>query len=327
MFKISKMLPRSAAFLAVLTISISFVACSPDADQTLDVPERVDEEQLISDLKFLSSDELEGRLTGTNGNRIAREFIEQRFDSLNLSTFGDSYQHLFNHVNPRTNDEFIDAVNLIGYAEGTENPNRYIVVTAHYDHLGMSEQEIYNGADDNASGTAALLSAARYFSQNQPENSIVFLALDAEEQGLGGARWFVENPVMPLDRIVMNVNMDMISANFENEIYAAGTSHYPFLEPVIEGVAVNSEVNVQFGYDSEDWPQDWTMSSDHGPFHEKGIPFIYFGVVDHPNYHQPTDTFENTNPDFFVDASEMIVRVIEALDLNLDTVAEESGRF
>lgn len=327
MFKISNMLNRSAAFLSVLAISFSFVACSPDADQTPDVPERVDEVQLISDLKFLSADELEGRLTGSAGNRIAREFIEQRFDSLNLSTFGNSYQHLFNHVNPRSGDEFIDAVNLIGYAEGTVNPERYIVVTAHYDHLGMSDEEIYNGADDNASGTAALLAAARFFSQNQPQNSIVFLALDAEEQGLGGARWFVENPVMPLDRIVMNVNMDMISANFENEIFAAGTSHYPFLEPIIEGVAVNSDVNVQFGYDSDEWPQDWTMSSDHGPFHEKGIPFIYFGVVDHPNYHRPTDTFENTNPDFFVDASEMIVRVIEALDLNLDTVAEESGRF
>lgn len=321
------MLIRSAVFLAVLAISFSFVACSPDADQTLDVPERVDEEQLISDLKFLSADELEGRLTGTDGNRLAREFIEQRFDSLNLSTFGDSYQHLFNHVNPGSGDEFIDAVNLIGYSEGTVNPERYIVVTAHYDHLGMSDQEIYNGADDNASGTAALLATARYFSQNQPQNSIVFIALDAEEQGLGGARWFVENPVMPLDRIVMNVNMDMISANFENEIYAAGTSHYPFLEPIIKAVAVNSEVNVQFGYDSEEWPMDWTMSSDHGPFHEKRIPFIYFGVVDHPNYHQPTDTFENTNPDFLVDASEMIVRIIEALDLNLDTVAEESGRF
>ncbi|PWN06063.1 M20/M25/M40 family metallo-hydrolase [Rhodohalobacter mucosus] len=321
------MLTRLTVFLFVIAISIGLPACSPDADQTIDVPERVDEEQLISDLKFLSSDELEGRLTGTEGNRIAREFIEQRYDSLNLSMFGDSYQHLFNHVNPGSGDEFIDAVNLIGYAEGSANPDRYIVVTAHYDHLGMVDQEIYNGADDNASGTAALLAAARYFSQNQPQNSIIFLALDAEEQGLGGARWFVENPVVPLDSVVMNVNMDMISANFENEIFAAGTSHYPFLKPIIEGVAVNSEVNVEFGYDSEDWPQDWTMSSDHGPFHEKGVPFIYFGVVDHPNYHQPTDTFENTNPDFFVDASEMIVRVVEALDLNLDTVAEESGRF
>ena len=316
------LLNRFSLILAILGVSLSWTACSPDSEQTPELSDRVQEEKLINDLMFLSSDELEGRRTGTEGNRIAREFIEQRFDSLNLSMFGDSYLHLFNHVNPRSGDEFIDAVNVIGYVEGSVNPDRYIVVTAHYDHLGVRNEEIYNGADDNASGTSALLAAAEFFSENQPENSIMFIALDAEEQGLGGARWFVENPVVPLDQIVMNVNMDMISANFENELFAAGTSHYPYLEPIVEAVAVNSDVNIRFGYDSEEWAQDWTMASDHGPFHEKGIPFLYFGVVDHPNYHQPSDTFENTNPDFFVDAADTIVRVIEALDLNLDTVVE-----
>jgi acetylornithine deacetylase/succinyl-diaminopimelate desuccinylase-like protein len=318
----SNVLTRFALLFAIVGISFGWVACSPGADQTPEVSDRVDGEQLIDDLIFLSSDELEGRLTGTEGNRIAREFIEERFDSLGLSMSGESYRHLFNHVNPRSGDEFIDAVNLIGYAEGSVNPDRFIVVTAHYDHLGMRDEETYNGADDNASGTSALLAAAEYFSGNRPENSIMFIALDAEEQGLGGARWFVENPVVPLDQIIMNVNMDMISANFENELFAAGTYHYPYLKPIVEAVSVNTDVNVRFGYDSEDWPQDWTMASDHGPFHEKGIPFLYFGVVDHPNYHQPSDTFENTNPDFFVDASEAIVRIIEALDLNLDSIAE-----
>lgn len=311
----------------ILFLIFSTTACSPDTDQSVNLPDRIDAEQLVSDLQFLSADELEGRRTGTEGNRLAGNYIEERFESLNLSMFGESYRHQFSHTNPRSGDEFTDAVNLIGYVEGHENPGRYLVVTAHYDHLGVRDGEIFNGADDNASGTSALLAAARFFSNNPPENSIIFLAFDAEEQGLGGARWFVENPVVPLDRIVMNVNMDMISANFENELIATGTHHYPFLKPVIEAITVNSDINVQFGYDSDDWPQDWTMSSDHGPFHGKGVPFIYFGVVDHLNYHQPGDTFENTNPDFFVDASELIIRVIEALDLNLDNVAEESGRF
>ena len=158
----------------------------------------------------------------------------------------------------------------------------------------------------------------------QPDNSIIFIALDAEEQGLGGARHFVENPVVPLDQIVMAVNMDMISNNFDNELYAVGTYHYPFLKPVIEESTANAPINVLFGYDSDEWPQDWTMASDHGPFHTKGIPFVYFGVEDHPHYHAPTDTYENTNPEFYLNAVETIIGVIEDLDARLDEVVEAS---
>ena len=284
----------------------------------------VDSEQVLSDLEYLASDELEGRKTNTEGNRMAQEYIEERFQNLNLQMFGDSYRHLFDHSSPRSEEEFVDAVNLIGYVEGSTNPDRYIVVMAHYDHLGVRDDEIYNGADDNASGTGGLMAAARYFTNVQPDNSIIFIALDAEEQGLGGARHFVENPVVPLDQIVMAVNMDMISNNFDNELYAVGTYHYPFLKPIVEESTANAPINVPFGYDSDEWPQDWTMASDHGPFHAKGIPFIYFGVEDHPHYHAPTDTYENTNPEFYLNAVETIIGVLEDLDSQLDVVIEAS---
>jgi hypothetical protein len=289
--------------------------------------ETVDREQLLADIEYLSSDELEGRLPGTEGNRKAQDFIEQRFEEYNLSAFDGTYRQLFDHTNPRTNVTFTDAVNLIGFIEGTENNDRYIALTAHYDHLGVQNGEIYNGADDNASGTSGLLAAIRYFSQHQPENSILFIALDAEEQGLGGARHFVEHPLVPLDQIVMNVNMDMISTNFDDELYAVGTYHYPFLKPFVEEASADADIDVLFGYDSDEWEQDWTMASDHGAFHEKGIPFIYFGVEDHPHYHQPTDTFENINPEFFVNAVGTIINVLSHLDKNLDEIAQESGRF
>ncbi|PKD42576.1 M28 family peptidase [Rhodohalobacter barkolensis] len=284
----------------------------------------VDTEQVLADLEYLASDELEGRKTNTEGNRMAQEYIEERFEDLGLKMFGDSYRHLFDHSSPRSEEEFVDAVNLIAYVEGSTNPDRYIVVTAHYDHLGVREDEIYNGADDNASGTGGLMAAARHFTNVEPENSIIFIALDAEEQGLGGARYFVDNPVVPLDQIVMNVNMDMISNNFENELYAVGTYHYPFLKPMIAESTADAPINVLFGYDSDEWPQDWTMSSDHGPFHAKGIPFVYFGVEDHPHYHAPTDTYENTNPDFYLMAVETIIGVLEDLDTQLDDVVEAS---
>ncbi|MGF1670270.1 MAG: M20/M25/M40 family metallo-hydrolase [Balneolaceae bacterium] len=276
----------------------------------------VDSETLLRDVKILASDALEGRKTGTVGNKMAQVFILDRFKNLELKSFNSTYRQTFRHVNPRTNEVFENAVNLIGYIEGSENPEQFIVITAHYDHLGIQDGEIYNGADDNASGVGGLLAAASWFSENPPDKSLLIIAFDAEEQGLGGARYFVENPVVPLDQIIMNINMDMISTNFDNELYAVGTYHYEHLKPIVINSTENAPVNVLFGHDSPDLPpgQDWTFSSDHGPFHQKGIPFIYFGVEDHRHYHKPTDVFENINPEFYVNAVNTIISFIRHID-------------
>ncbi|MCC5940739.1 MAG: M28 family peptidase [Balneolaceae bacterium] len=312
-------------FFSLLIFLLILSSCNFNSaqDQTFEITDRA---QLLADIEFLASDELEGRLTGTEGNLVAREYIAERFHSLDLLMFGDSYEQHFSFINTRSGVEFDLAVNLIGYIEGSSHPDRYIVVTAHYDHLGVRDGEIYNGADDNASGTGGLMAAARYFSHNQPENSIIFVAFDAEEQGLQGARYFVENPPVPLDQFVMNVNMDMISTNFENELYAVGTNHYPFLRPLVEESTAGAPIDVLFGYDGADGRDDWTMSSDHGPFHQQGIPFIYFGVEDHPHYHQPSDIFENINPDFYVDAVGTIISFLRDIDQNLDLIEESSDR-
>ncbi|MEX0660328.1 MAG: M20/M25/M40 family metallo-hydrolase [Balneolaceae bacterium] len=313
---------RTAFSLLIPIFLFTPFACEPQPDvESVDQPE-----QLLQDVEYLSSNELEGRRTGTEGNLMAQLYIEERFESLGLMTFGDTYRHPFDFTNPRSEQEFTGAVNIIGYVEGSENPNRFIVITAHYDHLGEEDGEIYNGADDNASGTAGLMSLARYFSENQPKNSILFVAFDAEEQGLSGARHFVDNSIVSLEQIALNINMDMISTNFENELYAVGTYHYPFLKPMIEESAADAEINVLFGYDSDEWDQDWTLASDHGPFHQKGVPFVYFGVEDHEHYHAPSDTFENINPDFYLQAVETITEVAKNLDERLDEIVEASGR-
>jgi len=301
-----------------LMLIITVSACAQEV--------HVDRDQLLRDVQILASDALEGRETGSVGNRMAQVFIEDRFEKLGLSKFGDSYYQVFDHKNNRTGEEFSDAVNLIGFIEGNENPDQYLVITAHYDHLGVRNGEIYNGADDNASGTGGLMAAASWFSENPPGNSLIFIAFDAEEQGLGGAYHFVENPVVPLEQIVMNVNMDMISANFDNELYAVGTYHYEYLKPMVEESTENAPVSVLFGFDYPEADQDWTLASDHGPFHLQGIPFIYFGVEDHENYHQPSDTFENINRDFYVDAVSTIITFIRDIDRRLDEVRESSGR-
>lgn len=313
---------RTPFYLLIPFFFIAFISC----DQQPVYESSVNSEQLLQDVEYLSSDELEGRRTGTEGNLMAQRYIEERFESLGLMSFGNTYRHPFDFTNPRTDQEFTDAINLIGYVEGSENPDRFIVITAHYDHLGVQDGEIYNGADDNASGTGGLMALARYFSDNHPKNSIMFVAFDAEEQGLSGARHFVENPAVPLDQIALNINMDMISTNFENELYAVGTYHYPFLKPMIEEATAEAEINVLFGYDSDEWDQNWTFSSDHGPFHQQGVPFVYFGVEDHEHYHAPSDLFENINPEFYVQVVKTIIGVAEDLDERLDEIVEASDR-
>jgi len=315
-------------FQHLLIAALLLTSLSTCGDQTSDQKPAKDPldiyEQALLDIQYLASDELRGRRTGMEGNRLAQIYIENRFKQEGLKMFGESYRHSFANSVESDQDDHTEAVNLIGYVEGTENPDRYLVVTAHYDHLGVQDGEIYNGADDNASGTAGLMAAAGYFTENRPENSFIFIAFDAEEQGVAGARHFVEEPVVPLSKIVMNVNMDMISTNDENELYAVGTFHYPFLKPIIQELTASAPVEVLFGYDSDEWEQDWTMASDHGPFHQQGVPFIYFGVEDHPHYHAPTDDFSTINRDFFQGTVATIIHVLKGLDERLEDVAVET---
>jgi hypothetical protein len=325
--KLYKTVHMNRYFFLIPVIAFLVVAASCAGNQsTFDYATAtvtVDKELLLDDIRTLSSPEFAGRFPGTEGNLKAQELIIDRFEALGLNTFGGNFRHYFDHTNPRSGREFTNLVNIIGWIEGREHPDRFIVFTAHYDHLGERNGQIFHGADDNASGVGGLLAAAAWFSAHPPKHSIMFIAWDAEEQGLGGARYFIENPVMPLENLIMNINMDMISLNTDNEIYAVGTYHYPFLKPLIESAVADADVTVLFGHDSPDLPpgQDWTFSSDHGPFHSAGIPFIYFGVEDHPYYHTPEDTFENITPEFYYNATRMIIGVIRQMDLNLDTVA------
>lgn len=288
---------------------------------------RIDADRMLADLRFLASDELAGRRTGTPGNERAREHIRAAFLRYGLEPFGQRYSHPFTFTG-RDGAEY-RGVNVVGRIEGTRYPDRYIVVTAHYDHLGIGRPDehgdsIFNGADDNGSGTAALLALAGYFRANPPQHSIIFAALDAEEMGLQGARALVADPPLPLESIMMNVNMDMVSRNEHDELYAAGTYHYPFLMTYIERIAPRAPLTLRTGHDRPDLPRgdDWTNASDHGAFHAKGIPFLYFGVEDHPDYHRPSDEYENIDPDFYTRAVRTILGVILEVDRDPSPILE-----
>ncbi|MEQ8577843.1 MAG: M20/M25/M40 family metallo-hydrolase [Balneola sp.] len=280
------------------------LACSPKQSTELDTV------QLIEDLRFISSDATEGRRTGTEGNRIAREYLITRFQEEGTEPFQDSYTHEFTFESRRTQEE-ISGVNVIAQIDG--KTDSMIVITAHYDHLGRNDSLIFNGADDDASGTAALLAMADYFAKEQPNHTLIFAAFDAEEIGLQGARAFVEDSAL-LSMVKLNINMDMISQNDSSEIYAAGTHHYPDTKPVLESIDT-AGLKLLFGHDTPDLGyNDWTFSSDHGPFHSKGVPFVYFGVEDHENYHKASDEFETIPQEFYKSSVQLILNAVLAFD-------------
>lgn len=278
--------------------------------------QQIDPQKLLKDIETLSSKEMEGRRTLEPGGLKARKYIQDRFRELGLATQYRDYLQFFDFTDRRSGKKYERAANVIGFVAGEET-DKIIVVTAHYDHIGKTGDQIFYGADDNASGVAALLAFAEYFSKNRPKHSMLFAALDAEELGIQGARAFVEDFPFPLPQIVLNVNMDMISRNKDGELYAVGTHHYPSLKPILEEVAKGREPKLRFGHDVPGERGDWTYSSDHAPFHRNKIPFIYFGVEDHEDYHKTTDTFDRIQPEFFVNAANLILGALLAMDERL----------
>lgn len=159
---------------------------------------------------------------------------------------------------------------------------------------------------------------AQYFTKHKPSHSLIFAAFDGEEIGLQGSRYFVANLPVKKEQIALNINMDMISRNDKNELYAVGTFHYPQLKTTLEKVQKDAKVKLLLGHDDPKLGRDdWTFQSDQGAFQREKIPFIYFGVEDHKDYHQPTDDFENINQEFYVHAVETIIEAVKGFDKDL----------
>lgn len=278
------------------------------------------EGKLLQDVETLASDAFEGRRTGTKGAELAREYILKRFDEIGLQKLEGKNSFVIDFSFTRRNATTpVEAKNIIGMIKGTSD--KVIVISAHYDHIGMNGDKIFNGADDNASGVGGLLHIASYFAKNKPTHTLVFAAFDAEEMGLQGAHSFVNVPTIPLDKIRMNINMDMISNNNKGELYAVGTFKYPELKPFI--VSNTPDLKILFGHDDpKQGRDDWTNQSDQGAFNAKGIPFIYFGVEDHPHYHKDTDEFSTINQKFYIDAVNAILEVTKNLDKGLSVNQE-----
>ena len=162
----------------------------------------------------------------------------------------------------------------------------------------------------------------------RPRRSILFMCFSGEEKGLLGSKSAVREAVLDPERVRFMLNMDMIAYSQTDDLYAVGTWHYPVLLDLVAAAAEVSPVNLHTGYDepTDDPRNDWTMLSDHGPFHAAGIPFLYLGVEDHEHYHQITDTFENMTIPFFLGAVETAVDVARRADAMLDVIASAPSR-
>ncbi len=211
-----------------------------------------------------------------------------------------------------------EPANVVGILRGSdpELRNSYVIVSAHYDHVGVGTPDatgdsIYNGADDNASGTAALLEIAQAFSmlETAPLRSIVFLAVSGEEKGLLGSRYYSDNPTVPANRILANINIDMISRNAPDSIVVLG-QEYSSLGPLVQRVSAGLP-DLELTVAEDIWPEEqFFFRSDHFNFVRLEIPALFFFSGVHEDYHRPSDTFDLIDPDKGARVARLVLHTI-----------------
>jgi hypothetical protein len=262
--------------------------------------------ELKTHLEIVASDEMEGRDTGSKGQKKAGKYIIGQYikDGIPFPKgAADYYQKVpAAFMNAENNENLPDSENIWAYIEGSEKPDEIVVVSAHYDHVGMKNGEIYNGADDDGSGTVALMEIAQAFEQAKkeghgPKRSILILHMTGEEHGLFGSQYYSENPLFPLKNTVADINIDMIGRrdyahpDTNKYIYLIGSDYLSTdLYNVCE--AANNEfihLKIDYTFNDRNDPNKFYYRSDHYNFAKHGIPVVFLFNGVHDDYHKPTD--------------------------------------
>jgi hypothetical protein len=284
------------------------------------------ENRIKEDVAFLASDKLEGRQTGTKGEREAASYIERRFKELELIPKGtQSFLQPFT-FKPKTNPH--DEVNFDVNGDGTITGNNVIgfidnkaentvIIGAHFDHLGFggegslyrdSIKAIHNGADDNASGVAILLNLAAKLKEKNTSNNYLFMAFSGEEMGLLGSNYFVKNPTIDAKKVSYMINMDMVGRLKKDSalaVYGTGTS--PIFKQVLKSHNDNFKLIQQ---------ESGVGPSDHTSFYLADIPVLHFFTGQHEDYHKPGDDSEKLNYEGMETISSYIFNIVSDLDNN-----------
>lgn len=272
-------------------------------------------------IKILANDSLQGRGTGTEGEKMAAAYITSELKKLKLRPLGDNGSYLQQFPfrgGAHGEGEAGTAYNVIAYLDN-KAPHT-IIIGAHYDHLGLGLQggsldanpkdKIHNGADDNASGTAGALELARYFATNKKKekHNFLFILFSGEEMGLLGSKYFTEHPTHDLSKVNFMINMDMIGRlNPETKtVVVNGTGTSPVWEPLLKSLATEQ---LKIKTDSSG-----IGPSDHTSFYLKDIPVLHFFTGSHADYHKPSDDWDKINYDGAVAVLNLIRQVIERLD-------------
>ncbi|MEO8933115.1 MAG: M28 family metallopeptidase [Xanthomarina sp.] len=260
----------------------------------------------LKDLLYIfAGPEFEGRATGEEGQKKASNFLKSYYQKQTISSpINDSvyYQYI-----PKGyfKGDINASENVLAYIKGSEKPEEVLIISAHYDHLGIKDNHIYFGADDNGSGTVALLEIAQAFKIAEkdgfsPKRSILFIHLTAEEIGLEGSRFYTENPVFPLNKTIANLNIDMIGRideiheNNPNYLYLIGADRlskelHALSEKVNETFF---NITLDYRYNDENDRNKYYFRSDHFNFAKHNVPVIFYFNGAHDDYHKPTDTID-----------------------------------
>ncbi|HNV29299.1 MAG TPA: M20/M25/M40 family metallo-hydrolase [Cyclobacteriaceae bacterium] len=301
--------PKLLLFLLLLTIS-SFVSA-----------QKIEEKNIKTHIKFLSDDALQGRLTGSEGERMALDYIEKQFKALKLQPKGESgsfeQKFPFKSGVHGTGTEGT-AHNAVAYLDN--KADKTIIIGAHFDHLGLGENgssldanpkgKIHNGADDNASGVAGVLELARYFSKNKisEKSNFLFICFSGEELGLYGSKYFTDHPSIDLTKVNYMINMDMIGRlnPTTKSISVSGSGTSPVWETLLKNMS-GTQLNIKT--DSAG-----VGPSDHTSFYLKNIPVLHFFTGSHSDYHKPSDDWDKINYEGEKEVLDLIIAVIEKLD-------------
>lgn len=311
--------------LSMILAAAIILSCTPS--NTRNLSPNITPDDVNTHITYLASDELEGREAGTASEAKAANYIADHFRDFGLEPAGNDNTYFQEFTintallrNPHASDT-IDAEkrlsrNVAGLLQGTGNEKEFIIIGAHYDHLGYGdggfgslyrgEPRIHNGADDNASGTAGLLELAQYFSEYPISKDILFLAFSGEEMGLLGSDYFVKNPTVELDNALAMINMDMIGrmTNKKLMIFGIGTS--------TRWAAILDSANTD-GLNL-DLVEDGTGASDHTSFYYQNIPVLHYFTDTHADYHRPSDDTQYINTKGTALALHHLVRTVAQLD-------------
>ena len=312
----------SLVIISIITINFSFAFQTSKAKR---FAKTITEKELSEHLYTYASDEFEGRDTGAPGQKKAVEYIRNYYKSIGIEPGdleGDYFQEMTLTMRGRRGQKpkTVETENVIAIIKGSEKPDEYVIITAHLDHVGITDGEIYNGADDDGSGTVALLEIAEAFKKaadkgKGPKRSVVFLHVTGEEKGLLGSAYYTDNPVYPLANTVVNLNVDMIGRidptrreKNRDYIYLIGSDHDSVdLHNLSEQTNTESvNMTLDYRFNDKNDPNRFYYRSDHYNFAKNGIPIIFYFTGTHADYHQPSDTPDKIEYDLLEMRSRLI---------------------